>query len=217
MQIILLLFISLLSLRIRIAYERINQQEKVRIDVHFLLHHIMMEVQQPTKDQEKGLSQLLISGNSSISRAETDVEETRDIYIPQVEWQTVRRGWRIVKNFWPALRTAEKAFRRIIRCTKLSWHTRIGWEDAALTGISVGSLWAVKGLAYGTMAGRVQNHTRGPDFSVKPEFQRPIFHTEAVCICSVKVGDIIIAGMKVIPTFWQGVKKQWMTTRFKAL
>ena len=76
---------------------------------------------------------------------------------------------------------------------ELSWVTRVGAGDAALTGMVCGLLWAFKGTAFGVLAERM-TFARRPVVRVLPDFQAVAFRTTFRCIVEARLGDIIRTG-----------------------
>lgn len=82
------------------------------------------------------------------------------------------------------------------RADELSWVTRVGTGDPALTGVLSGLLWGFKGVAFGFLAERL-SFSRRPVLQVLPDFESVAFRTTFRCIVRVRVGDIIRTGVAV--------------------
>jgi len=79
---------------------------------------------------------------------------------------------------------------------RLNWDTRIGLDDAALTGISTGILWTFKNL----IISFILNHKEIKDLNIDivPEFNSLVLETDFYCIIKLKMVYIIIAGLNGI-------------------
>ncbi len=75
----------------------------------------------------------------------------------------------------------------------LSWVTRLGAGDAALTGLFCGLLWGFKGTAFGVLAERM-TFARRPVVRVLPDFQAVSFRTTFQCIVEARLWEIIRTG-----------------------
>ncbi|MBP2625608.1 MAG: hypothetical protein H6Q68_319 [Firmicutes bacterium] len=79
-----------------------------------------------------------------------------------------------------------------LHCEQLQWKTIYGAEDAAITGMVTGMLWAVKAL----MITRLENHvivTKKPIVNVNPIFGCNSFKVDFQCIFSIRLGNVINA------------------------
>lgn len=76
---------------------------------------------------------------------------------------------------------------------ELSWVTRFGAGDPALTGVLSGLLWTFKGTLFGVLAQRMAL-TEKPVIRILPDFEGLAFRTTFRCIVRVRLGDIIAAG-----------------------
>lgn len=78
------------------------------------------------------------------------------------------------------------------------WRTEIGFGDAALTGMSIGIINILKGNVYAILH-NIKIKPKKIYFKVVPNFNREILKTDIHSIFKVKIGYIIIAGLKY---FW---------------
>lgn len=86
----------------------------------------------------------------------------------------------------------------------LYWKTEIGFDDAALTGMSIGIVNILKGNVY-AMFNNIRIRPKKIYFKVVPNFNREILKTDIHSIFKVKIGYIIIAGLKY---FWIANRKK---------
>ncbi len=78
---------------------------------------------------------------------------------------------------------------------ELNWSTRIGGSEPAMTGILVGLVWVGKAFLFGRLTGRVK-FAKPPRLAVVPNFGGFDFSVAFKCILRVKLGDIMVAGIK---------------------
>ena len=72
-------------------------------------------------------------------------------------------------------------------------------KDAAVTGVISGILWAIKGQLITLL--RNNMCCKQTNLTVVPYFNKQVFKTTLHCIIKVKIGYIIIAGIKFGYTF----------------
>jgi len=84
-----------------------------------------------------------------------------------------------------------------VRLERFIWHTFIGFDDAAETGIVAGAVWALKGIIMATFINNLK--VTGPkDLRVITNFDRDILKTEIDCLISVWIGYVLVAGLKML-------------------
>ncbi|RKD34542.1 DUF2953 domain-containing protein [Thermohalobacter berrensis] len=79
-----------------------------------------------------------------------------------------------------------------ISIKKLYWNSKIGLEDAAITGIAIGLLWNFKNILIIFINNNIQSENIS--YNIIPEFNKKVFETKFDCIIRVKLVYIIIAG-----------------------
>jgi hypothetical protein len=81
------------------------------------------------------------------------------------------------------------------RFTRLVWRTVVGKQDPAATGMTMGLLWGIKGIATSFLqSGYVFKNP--PRIVAIPSFTGTTWETLLDCIFEIKIGHIILAGMK---------------------
>ncbi len=106
----------------------------------------------------------------------------------------IKLGIKYLKRYRKALKSLLKS----VRFRHLSWKTEIGLGDPANTGIATGFLWAAKGLIYGIVSRNVGKVDSPPIISVLPCYHNPCLRLEFHCIFDLRIGNIIIAGLKFV-------------------
>lgn len=104
-----------------------------------------------------------------------------------------------------------------VHCTKVRWVTNIGIGDAAETAVITGMAWAIKTSFLGFIFKFIDLNTM-PQLAVNPQYNRPQFSTELLCILKFRLGYAIIAGLLLIVRIMKvkGGVKTWQNTLFKA-
>ncbi|WP_180954683.1 DUF2953 domain-containing protein [Bacillus sp. V5-8f] len=84
-----------------------------------------------------------------------------------------------------------------VKVRKLEWHSLAGAGDASYTGTMAGGFLAVKGAIIG-MLYEFLLFKRQPIFSVTPDFARAVFSTSITCIFQLRIGEAILAAIKLL-------------------
>ncbi|MFZ5965810.1 MAG: DUF2953 domain-containing protein [Bacillota bacterium] len=77
----------------------------------------------------------------------------------------------------------------------LNWKTKLGFENAAVTGILSGMLWTFKGMIISIISNHIRN-SENISLHIEPCFDAEDFQMSFDCIFRIKVGHIIIAAIK---------------------
>jgi hypothetical protein len=84
--------------------------------------------------------------------------------------------------------------------------------DAAHTGVMVGGCWAIKGSIIGVLTNFLHFKVM-PNLSITPDFQKQRVETSFSCILRFRVGQAIIAGIKLF-RYWKGSKVKLISDPF---
>lgn len=101
-----------------------------------------------------------------------------------------------------SLHTIVRKFLRKVSVQKIEWHTNVGIGDAAYTGMLIGALWTVKGGIIGIIS-NFMKLKKMPIISITPNFQRAISQTHITCMIQFRIGNAMLAGIKLVK-FWKG-------------
>ncbi len=85
-----------------------------------------------------------------------------------------------------------------VGCLKLQWDTEFGFKDASITGITAGTLWAGKSLLVQQISRSIKMGHQVIKLNVTPNYDKPGLRIEFDCILRVRLGYIIIAGVRVL-------------------
>lgn len=84
-----------------------------------------------------------------------------------------------------------------IKFNRFIWKTKLGFGDAAATGIGGGILWGIKGFIFSLLQKNYSQNCR-TEISVIPVFDGERISTEFDCIFNLPIGYIIIASMRLL-------------------
>lgn len=77
---------------------------------------------------------------------------------------------------------------------KIIWHTKIGFQDAALTAYITGIFWTIKSIIISFLSSKM--YTESIDIDILPKYNNKEFEIYFNCIIRIKLVNIIIAGIK---------------------
>lgn len=80
--------------------------------------------------------------------------------------------------------------------SRFTWGTVLGLEDAALTGMATGILWGIKGTILGLLQRSYKFDRTKHHVMVLPSYNLPGWETMLDCIFTVRMGHIILGGIK---------------------
>ncbi|MGV3488669.1 MAG: DUF2953 domain-containing protein [Tuberibacillus sp.] len=80
----------------------------------------------------------------------------------------------------------------LFRISHIKWATTIGMDDASITAMAVGVLWAIKGNIMGRLIDWLPKMER-PTVDVRPAYQYFVFHTHLSCMITFRLGKTILA------------------------
>ena len=100
-------------------------------------------------------------------------------------------------------------------CQKLVWHTHFGFSDAAVTGLANGMVWTGKSAVLDIIS-IVSNMKTDPEISVSPDFNNQILEMVFESIFSIRIGNIMIAGFKImLRELKRRLNDRWPITQLK--
>lgn len=80
--------------------------------------------------------------------------------------------------------------------SRFTWGTVLGLENAALTGMATGILWGMKGTILGLLQRSYKLDRNKHHVMVLPSYNIPGWETMLDCIFTIRVGHIILGGIK---------------------
>ncbi|MBB6452119.1 hypothetical protein HNQ94_000540 [Salirhabdus euzebyi] len=189
----IILFIIIIYTRVHITFHYNHKKDYNQLDVQLKFWKIIKierEIPLEVEEEEDGDTKV------KIKIEKNDNNEKKHTFSLE---KIVKR----LKDFEKLIRTILKSLPVIVKFTKkirvhsFQWKTYIGSTDASLTGIAIGSLWAIKGSMVGAI-GQFTKLLNYPNLSITPVFQRNIFETNIQCMISFRIGQAIYAILKIV-------------------
>jgi len=190
-----LLFYS--KIYIALKYRREGSNDYIAIDVYIFKRLLAYSMQMPIIEigdlkSSFWLTSKIKAGNNQdethIKREQRFIKKTIKFYMlhPRKLQRVVNRVHYYTLLYCRGMNKILKSF----HCEQLYWKTTYGSEDAEITGIGTGILWAVKTL----MITRLKKHViviKKPIINVNPIFSHNIFKVDFQCIFSLRFGNVI--------------------------
>ena len=212
--IILFLLVALvvMPLRVRITYHRQGVNDKITLEMSlwklpkYKLNTSLVDLQTgkdssdvkfKSKNKKSGfITRILVTTLASFPRKGDNLEDGDfTLKIPH----NLREVKQIVTKFHQDYQRYWPFFRYLLnrtQCRKLHWRTKIGFADAALTGWITGALWTIKSMLVGKIFSLV-SPPQCPVVMVQPEFNEKQFALDFDCIFEVRMGHIMVTGIKL--------------------
>lgn len=103
-----------------------------------------------------------------------------------------------------------KIFLSKVHCERLTWHSTVGTGDAAEAGTLTGLAWSIKTTTLGWVTRYIKMRTV-PELDVTPDFNHPRLDTHIHCIVKFRLGDAILAGIRILFHTKKGTLKNRLT------
>lgn len=197
--------LSRINVYICLIYRRNGNDDHIAVEVRMLGKLILYSIKVPVIE--------ITSQDVTwfISEVGTDKEKTKTH--PKREQRFLRRVVQLYINHPKRIRKLMRIMRYYkmlyrnymdhivsgVTCEVFHWRTAFGSEDAAVTALSTGILWAIKGVVLTRIRRQIPFTTR-PVIQVAPAFGVSKFETELKCIFRVRLGHVINATTRLITT-----------------
>lgn len=210
LMILLLLFTLIIftKLTIQIDYFHHNDNDDLMLEFRIWFGLIKFKKHIPLIKIDDNSPSIVVKSNSPKQPQETSTDKN----VHQIKPSDIVRNLKNVRELLTHvfnLKVVVRKFMKKVSVKKLEWHTIIGVGDAAITGMVSGGLWAIKGSIIGLLSHFLKLREM-PHLTVTPHFQQAIIQTRITCIFQFRIGNAILAGMKMIK-FWKGGRPKLRT------
>jgi len=208
MTVIYLLFH--IKIYIDIAYKRFGQDDRATVQIYALnrlIHYEMkLEVIDIAKRQQLVWPEVEIETKggeieTKASREQRFIKKIVHILFKRPE--KIKCLVRVFKHYLKSYRHFIDNVLSFLYCEQLNWKTNVGCDDAAVAGLTSGSVWLAKGVVVSSAMRRLRFTTK-PTIKVVPVFNRSCFDTEFKCILTISLGNVINATLKTIQFIRKG-------------
>ncbi|MGI6552787.1 MAG: DUF2953 domain-containing protein [Bacillota bacterium] len=202
--IIVTTLIVMLPLRLDVIYKKVCKNDLLQIDMGISGFPILrlripsLGFHPKTADQLLGFpAQLQLGRKITLWERYYSLGQPLELLEAANSFFSGKTGRILLKSF-PDLRKILRQFLKNVTCNRLVWATKIGSDDAFLTGYGAGLLWWIKFSLYRLLSRNVKLAFSRPYFQVIPDFEKRVLDLKLNCIFEVSIGHIIIAGLKTL-------------------
>lgn len=197
-------------LYINLKYSRYDADDNLIIEVYVWRHLISYRVDIPVIELTRRRGTLWLESELETVNGENETcaqhEKKYALHFVLVYLRNLKRLRKLYRQIQRAVRNYKKimhCLNKYIECRHFYWKTRFGYEDAALTGIMAGVMWALKTYILCDMSKRCQITTK-PVICVEPIFNKHILEINFECIFSIRLGQIITTGFTAFLIIFKG-------------
>jgi len=193
--VITLLMVAFIPMQIHIFYQRINNEDKIKMQIKIFFITLDKSFSAPLA---KVLS-LLARKKYTRENIEESIKAKK---LPERNWGLILRRLNIwlprgIQIFSHALNFTSKIFKPI-KCKKLNIYTEIGLFDASQTGLAYGSFWAGYSFLVSLLSKWMILKPETPTIKIVPNFNNSKLHLEYDCIIAFPLGHIIIVFIQTV-------------------
>ncbi|MCA1032349.1 DUF2953 domain-containing protein [Bacillus timonensis] len=195
----LLIIFTKLHVKIFIRHAQDNDHIKVKFKAWFGLIKYTIDV--PLVKVDDDSPSIVIQEQTSTGRkSEAGSQKTKQF--TALEIIRSLEDTKTVLQHVVGLHAIIRKFLLRVTITKFEWHSILGIGDAASTGILTGLGWSIKGGILGIVGSHMILKTN-PDITITPSFQQPFSQTNFVCMIHFRIGNAMLAGIRLV-RFWRG-------------
>ncbi|MBM7660533.1 hypothetical protein JOC85_001305 [Bacillus mesophilus] len=197
LMLLFFIFISELHIKIDYVHAQDNDQLSIMLRLWFFRFTIKVPLIKVDKDSNSVVFEQEIQTGSPTGQPQ---EKPKDVTSNELV-----NGFKNIKEIIEhvvGLHKIVRAFLKKVTVHKLEWHSNLGLGDAALTGMLVGAGWTIKGSIIGVLSQYMILKT-SPTVTITPFFQQTFSHTKLSCMLSFRIGNAILAGLRIVK-YWKG-------------
>ena len=197
---ILILLISFLSVQFELKYLRKKNNDHISIKISLLRGLLKYTLNIPKINLNSQKTALKVEAELEGEKSVPDADIHKKYSIGYL-YQQFMHWYPEIKEYFYA---GKYLLKRVVP-SKIKWQTEIGLSDAAITGMSVGILWAVKSALLSNIYSCFALAPRPPEIRILPRFNEKTLVINIDCIFDVKIGYIIITALKFFHIYSQHV------------
>ncbi|MTI70221.1 MAG: DUF2953 domain-containing protein [Firmicutes bacterium] len=182
---IILMIILLIPFHISLKLERKKDHDNIQIKFIFVKGYINFKIDIPFIDiTEKNNNFFIKIFSKKKNKKKEKIISVENIIEKAYEY----------KKYSYILIKVHNYFTQRIKIKRIIWKTKLGLEDAAITGMLTGTLWSIKSNILFFITNNYK--TKEVKLDVTPFFNENVFEIYFNCIIRFKMVYIIVAGLK---------------------
>ncbi|RKD27064.1 hypothetical protein BEP19_00375 [Ammoniphilus oxalaticus] len=201
------------SVRINFEYIRKAEDDRIRIRIE-IWGLIKLKYEIPTLELQMLFKGVGIKHKTGVAVKQEPVKKKKFRLTPNEVQNYYRKIYKI-KDRMRDFNAVVKVMSKQIKCDRLEWYSKVGVGDAAMTGMVTGGVWGIKSIVIGLISRYTTLQTE-PKMNVIAAFQGSDINTELHCILRFRIGNIIIAGTRILFKIIKGREGLWQSILFRA-
>ncbi|HHV72686.1 MAG TPA: DUF2953 domain-containing protein [Clostridia bacterium] len=196
-----LILATQLKIKFSIFFSRQDSGNELAIRIYLFKNFLSLKLELPVIKMLKGfiIPDLFLKENWELTHPRLPVHKDKNrLSVNKIDWQKVLVTIIKVKNLVRLYRSQIAYLTRSTHCLHFEWHTEYGANDAATTGVRLGIIWFLKGILLAILENKIIFWNKNPLVEVIPNFNQPCLNVNFCCIFAIKLGHIIIVGIKVV-------------------
>jgi hypothetical protein len=194
---IALIMISKLHIHLFFSHTQDDDELRIKLQLWFIRYTIKVPLVRLDKDSNS----IVIAHEEHAGGKKNEKETSPNQFTPT----DILNSFKDTKEIMQHIVNLHKIVRRFLKKVSihnLEWHTTFGIGDAAATGVLTGAGWALKGGILGIISQYMMLKKR-PTVTITPLFLQSYSHTKLTCMISFRIGNAILAGLRIVK-FWKG-------------
>lgn len=173
---VLIIFLLFSRINVSINYSFLDSKQSGTIHIFFLKIPLYRKNIQSNENKQYSILEMLDGIPDQLHEVKFFLKTIKDT-IPSVYW-TLNR----------------------LKITQMDWHTNVGAGEASSTGMVTGSIWSLKGLLIAFL--RETSYVAcSLHVNVNPYFQHQILSSQIKMKFSIRLGQAILGGLKIMRSF----------------
>lgn len=181
-------------LKIKIIYCRKDQNDYLAAEIFMLGNRLPVRLELYSLDGPGRIFKPFLKIRGKLTGGKRPIAYPKKILSPSRLYRICYKIMQYFHLFKPALHYMAKR----TKILDFRWNTKLGFKDAASTGMVTGALWTFKGLFSSILYQITDHQEKCPQITINPVFNQKLFDTELDCIFEVHPGHIIITVLKTI-------------------
>jgi hypothetical protein len=198
----IILFITLIifsKLHVKLFFS--HTKDNVELSIKLRLWFFRYTIKVPLVRIDKETNSIVVAHEEQAGKKEKEKEASSKQITPTDILNSFSDTQEILQHI-VSFHKIVRRFLKKVSIHKLEWHTTFGIGDAAITGVLVGAGWAIKGSILGIISQYMMLKTT-PRITITPLFLQTLSHTKLTCMISFRIGNAILAGLRIVK-YWKG-------------
>ena len=193
--IILLILVLFSSIKIKFKLLKDNTCEELIFHFYLLYGLIKYRMEIPFVEilnKAQAITSTEINSDIEISNQEAIKDHKREDF----SWDELESMYNQATMMYRKYKIGIQYINEKLVMDEISWLTEVGVGDAAATAITTGFFWAIKSNIIALLIKKLE--LKSYHVNVFPFYGADKFNTSLDCIITLKIGYIIIAGLKIL-------------------